>query len=105
VRTPAPPPGQAAQWQELALELRRQEGSEWPVLRDSLAVNQTRAFAHKLFMLGQAAQCGPLVTYAATLTTFADAYAISQMDLHLAAFPRLVDFIESSVSQAQLQPL
>ena len=36
-------------------------------LRDSLAVNATRAFAHKLFFLGQAAQCAPLATYAATV--------------------------------------
>ena len=104
-RTPSPSPSQAAQWEELALELRRQEASEWPTLRDSLAVNQTRAFAHKLFMLGQAAQCGPLLTYAATLTTFADAYAISQMERHLAAFPKLVEFIETSSAQAELQPV
>ncbi len=100
---PLPSPGQAAQWQELALELRRQEASEWTTLRDSLAVNQTRAFAHQLFMLGQAAQCGPLITYAATLTTFADTYAIGQMERHLVAFPKLVEFIESSLTQVQLQ--
>ena len=93
---PIPSPDQAAQWQELALELRRQEAAEWPTLRDSLAVNETRAFAHKLFTLGQAAQCGPLTTYAATLTTFADAYAIGQMERHLAAFPKLVESIEAS---------
>jgi CheY-like chemotaxis protein/anti-sigma regulatory factor (Ser/Thr protein kinase) len=104
-RVPAPTPGQATQWHDLALELRRQETSEWPTLRDSLAVNQTRAFAHKLFMLGQAAQCGPLMTYAATLTTFADAYAISQMERHLATFPKLVEFIETSSAQAELQPV
>jgi len=104
-RIPFPSPGQATQWHDLALELRRQEASEWPTLRDSLAVNQTRAFAHKLFMLGQAAQCGPLVTYAATLSTFADAYAIGQMERHLAAFPKLVEFIETSSAQAELQPV
>ena len=98
---PVPSPDQAAQWQELALELRRQEATEWPTLRDSLAVNETRAFAHKLFLLGQAAQCGPLATYAATLTTFADAYAIGQMERHLAAFPKLVESIETSSAQAR----
>ena len=56
-------------------------------------------------MLGQAAQCSPLVTYAATLTTFADAYAIGQMERHLAAFPKLVEFIETSLAQAELQPV
>ena len=102
---PVPSPDQAAQWRELALELRLLETTEWPTLRDSLAVNKTRAFAHSLFTLGQAAQCGPLTTYAATLTTFADSYAIGQMEGHLAAFRKLIEFIETSSAQAQLQPL
>ncbi len=76
---PAPLPEHAAQWGELALELRRQESSQWPALRDSLAINETQAFAHKLFTLGQAAHCPALTTYSATLTTFANAYAIGQM--------------------------
>ena len=104
-RISSPSSDQAAQWQELALKLRRQEATEWPTLRDSLAVNETRAFAHKLFLLGQAAQCGPLATYAATLTTFADAYAISQMERHLAAFPKLVESIETSSAQPELKPV
>ena len=102
---PIPTPDQAAQWQELALELRRQEANEWPRLRDSLAVNGTRAFAHRLFTLGQAAQCDPLVTYAAALTASADAYAIGQMEGHLAAFPKLVESIEAAVAPAQLEPV
>jgi CheY-like chemotaxis protein len=100
---PIPTPDQAAQWQGLALELRRQEAAEWPKLRDSLAVNATRTFAHSLFTLGQAAQCAPLTTYAAALTTYADAYAIGQMEGQLAAFPRLVESIETASAQAQLQ--
>ena len=102
---PIPSPDQAAEWQELALELRRREAAEWPRLRDSLAVNETRAFAHNLFTLGQAAHCAPLTTYAAALTTFADAYAIGQMEGHLAAFPKLVESIEASLARAQLQPV
>jgi signal transduction histidine kinase/DNA-binding response OmpR family regulator len=102
---PIPRPDQAAQWQELALELRRQEANEWPSLRDSLAVNGTRTFAHRLFALGQAAQCDPLVTYAAALTACADAYAIGQMEEHLAAFPKLVESIEAALAPAQLEPV
>jgi signal transduction histidine kinase/DNA-binding response OmpR family regulator len=97
-----PSDDKAAQWQDLVLELRRQQATDWPLLRDSLAVNETRAFAHNLFTLGQAAHCAPLVTFAATLTTFADAYAIGQMEQHLAAFPKLVEWIETS--SAQIQP-
>jgi signal transduction histidine kinase/DNA-binding response OmpR family regulator len=96
-------PAQAAQWRELALEMRRQQATVWPRLRDSLAVNETRAFAHQLFLLSETAQCGPLATYAATLTTFADSYAIGQMEHHLAAFPRLVESIETSSTQAEPQ--
>jgi CheY-like chemotaxis protein len=96
-------PGQAAQWQKLALELHRKEATQWPTLRDTLAVNETRAFAHNLFTLGQAAQYAPLTTYAAALATFADAYAIGQMERHLAAFPKLVESIEAALAQAQPQ--
>jgi hypothetical protein len=84
--------------------LRRQEAGEWPVLRACLAVNETRRFAHKLLTLARAAQCGPLETYAATLATFADAYAVGQMEHHLAAFPELIDFLERSSAQAALKP-
>ncbi|HEY5481481.1 MAG TPA: ATP-binding protein [Verrucomicrobiae bacterium] len=104
-RIPLPSPDQAAQWQKLAFELRRREAAEWPALRDSLAVNETRAFAHNLFTLGQAAYCAPLATYAAALTTYADAYAISQMERHLAAFPKLVESIETAAARAELQPV
>jgi len=102
---PIPPPDTAARWQELALELRRQEATEWLSLRDSLAVNETRAFAHNLLLLGQAAHCGPLTTYAAALAMFADVYATGQMERHLAAFPKLVAAIETSAAEAQPQPV
>jgi len=97
-------PEQAAQWQELALELHRQETAQWPSLRDTLAVNETRAFAHKLFTLGQAADCAPLTTYAATLARFADAYAIGQMERQLGAFPGLITLIETTLAQPELKP-
>ena len=98
-------PAQAAQWRELALELRRQQATIWTTLCDSLAVNETRAFAHQLFLLSGTAQCGPLATYAATLTTFADSYSIGRMEQHLAAFPKLVESIETSSAQAEPQPV
>jgi hypothetical protein len=61
-------------------------------------MNGTRAFARKLLDLAQAAQCNPLATYAAMLITFADGYAIGQMERHLAAFPKLIETIERSSS-------
>jgi hypothetical protein len=77
-------------------------------LRDTLAVNETRSFAHNLFTLGQGALCPTLTTYAAALATFADAYAISQMELHLGLFPELVGLIETSSGRpiiAELRPV
>jgi PAS domain S-box-containing protein len=95
---PRPSPELAARWRELTLKLRHQEADEWPNLRDSLAINGTRTFARKLLDLAQAAQCNPLANYAAALTTFADGYAIGQMQSHLAVFPKLIEAIERSSS-------
>jgi len=86
------------------LELHRQETAQWPSLRDTLAVNETRAFAHKLFTLGRAADCAPLTTYAATLARFADAYAIGQMERQLGAFAGLITLIETTLAQPELKP-
>jgi signal transduction histidine kinase/DNA-binding response OmpR family regulator len=104
-RIPAMSAAQAGQWRELVLELRRQLATVWPTLHASLAVNETRAFAHQLFLLSGTAQCGPLATYAATLTTFADSYSIGRMEQHLAAFPKLVESIETSSAKAEPQPV
>jgi len=91
-----PSPEEAAQWRKLAVELRRLEADAWPALRDSLAVNGTRAFAAKLRDAAQAAQCGALADYAATLSVFAEGYAISQMESQLAAFPSVIEAIEKA---------
>jgi predicted RNase H-like nuclease len=102
---PKPSPERAAQWRGLTLELRHQEADEWPSLRDSLAINGTRAFARRLFDLAQAAQCSPLATYAATLTTFAEGYAVGQMESHLAAFPKLIQSLETLSAEHELAPV
>ena len=96
---PTPSPERAAEWQALLLELRRLLNTEWPALRDSLAINQTRAFARKLEELGDAAQCDPLITYAAKLARLSDAYAVKGLERHLAEFPKLVGLIEVSSAQ------
>jgi CheY-like chemotaxis protein len=96
--SPAPLPEYAAEWRALWVELSGLEAAAWPGLRASLAINETRAFAHKLFLLGHAAHCDPVTQYAATLTTFADAYAVGDMERHLAQFPKLVKSIQNSVA-------
>jgi hypothetical protein len=98
----APPPEHAAEWQALALSLRHRLETEWPALRDSLAINETRAFAQNLRDLGREAQCDPLIAYAATLARLSEAYAVKALELHLAAFPKLVESIEASTAQPVL---
>ena len=94
-------PERAAEWRALAVELGGLEVAEWPALCASLAINETRAFAHKLFLLGLAAHCDLVTNYAATLTTLADAYAVGELERHLAQFPKLVESIENSLVQSE----
>jgi signal transduction histidine kinase/ActR/RegA family two-component response regulator len=96
---PVPSPERAAEWQALALRLRHLLDTEWPALNDSLAINETRAFARKLHELGHSAQCDPLIAYAATLTRLSDAYAVKALERHFAEFPKLVESIEVSIAQ------
>ncbi len=96
---PLPSLGQADDWRALAIELRRLLNSEWSSLHRTPAVNKARVFAHKLFTLGHKAECGPLTNYAAALVTFADAYAIGDLERQLALFPELLLSIEASSVQ------
>ena len=86
-------PEHAAEWRALSVQLSGLEAGEWPGLCASLAFNETRAFAHKLFLLGHAAHCDEVINYAATLTKFADAYAVGEMERQLDRFPTLVESI------------
>ena len=42
------PARKAADWEALVAELRALQDSSWAGLRDSIAINETRAFARKL---------------------------------------------------------
>jgi CheY-like chemotaxis protein len=87
------PPSPEA-WPGLAAKLRILEAQEWPGLRDSVAVNETRAFAHKLDALARAIHCEPLMTYAEALAHYADTYAVDALEKHLQQFPALVERVE-----------
>jgi len=67
---------------------------EWPELRESLAIKDTRAFAQKLESLAQAAQCNPLTDYAGTLANHAETFAVRDLEKLLAEFPALIQAIE-----------
>ena len=99
---PAPPPEQAAEWHAMALELRGLLETDWPVLRDSLAINETRAFAQKLHTLGDTAHCDALVTYAARLARLCETYSVKSLERSLAEFPKLIESIELSAGQPAL---
>jgi CheY-like chemotaxis protein len=79
---------------ELSRELRRLLDEEWPALRDSLAINETRAFAARLRNLCERWPCGPLDTYAQGLARHAENYAVVELEKHLFEFPTLVERLE-----------
>jgi CheY-like chemotaxis protein/anti-sigma regulatory factor (Ser/Thr protein kinase) len=83
-------------WKTLVPELRTMQATEWPALRDSLAISATQAFARKLYQLGQARGCGPLTTYAGKLGADAESYSIRELRAHLLEFPTLIQSIEQN---------
>jgi CheY-like chemotaxis protein len=83
---------------ELIAELRRLERDEWPAIRDSLAVNETKAFAGALDDMGQRWDCQPLLVYAQTLLRHAENYSIVEMEKHVREFNNLVQRLEQSSS-------
>jgi signal transduction histidine kinase/DNA-binding NarL/FixJ family response regulator len=79
---------------ELHTELQRLKTEEWPVVRDSLAINESRLLAQKLHSLGKRWNCPPLMFYARTLTSHAENYEIVELERHLHEFDRLVERLE-----------
>ena len=79
---------------DLARELRRLLDDEWPALRDSLAINESRAFAGRLRNLCERWPCGPLDTYARVLARHAENYAVVDLEKYLFEFPALVERLE-----------
>ncbi len=81
-------------WHMVANQLRTMENNEWPGVRDSLAINETREFAHKLEKLARESGCKPLLSYADALAHYAETYAVDDLEKHLRAFPALIERIE-----------
>ncbi len=63
--------------------------TQWPMLRDSLAINETLAFARKLRELGCTMQSNALIRYADRLAADAETYAVGDLERSLAEFPAL----------------
>jgi CheY-like chemotaxis protein len=84
------------EWRELAAELRHLAQQEWPAVRESLAINETRAFAQRLEQLGRQGHCEPVVAYARSLNSHAEACAVDALEKQLQEFPPLVEKVELS---------
>ena len=89
-------PPSPAQWRELAAELRHLAQEQWPAVRDSLAINETLAFAQRLEQLGRQGNCEPVLAYARSLSSLAEAYAVDALEKQLQAFPPLVEQLQRS---------
>jgi signal transduction histidine kinase/CheY-like chemotaxis protein len=104
----APPNGSAASDQtvdgadappvpkELISQLRALLVEPWPAIRDSVAVNESKAFAVGLEGLGQRWRCAPLEEYAQKLLRDAENYAVTDLEKHLGEFSALVEQLDGA---------
>jgi DNA-binding NarL/FixJ family response regulator len=74
----------------LAAELRRLSAEEWPAIRDSLAIDETKAFCGKLKALAERWPCPALADYAQSLTDCAEVYDVVELEEQLTRFPDIV---------------
>ena len=88
----APTPG------ELIAQLRLLLSERWPAIRDSVAINESKAFAEKLQDLAQQWNCRALSAYGQTILTDAQNYAVADLEMHLREFSSLVDQLDRSCS-------
>ena len=82
IPAPAPP--------ELRAELNRLIAEEWPVIRDNLAINETKVFAGKLEALAKRWPCPALGDYAQALARRADGYEVVELEEQVNHFPDFV---------------
>jgi hypothetical protein len=71
---------------EVLVEVQRLMDAEWPSVRDSVAINESKAFASKLDVLGRRWSCEPLISYARTLRSHAESYAVVDLENTLMDF-------------------
>ncbi len=109
---PATPPGRTvpactdqtrALWEEAAVELRRIEAADFRVVSESLAINESRAFAGRIEALGHRFECEPLVTYGEAVRHFADAYAVVELERQLKQFPSLIATVQACVDARRME--
>jgi signal transduction histidine kinase/CheY-like chemotaxis protein len=79
---------------QLLAELHRLRVEEWPGVRDSLAVNEAKAFAARLRALSQNWSCPVLSTYAMAVGRAAEHYSVVDLETHLSEFSMLIERLE-----------
>jgi signal transduction histidine kinase/DNA-binding response OmpR family regulator len=82
----------------LVQELRRLSAEEWPAIRDTLAINETKAFARKLEGLGERWNCPALISYAQAVAHRADNLEVVELEQQLREFPTLLERLSSSAA-------
>jgi len=93
-----PPEELTPRRQTLLTALRRLEVDPWPTLRESLAVNEVRAFAAELRQLATAAECPSVLAYAENLHQLAETYAVGELEQRLGEFPKIVESVAESLA-------
>lgn len=83
---------------ELVAHLRHLLEQEWPSVRNSGAIKETREFASRLENAARKWSCEPLRQYAITLAQYADNYLVVNLEKLLDEFPALVSQFEEKVT-------
>ncbi len=94
---PTPPDGPVAA--ELAAELRRIKDKQWPAVRDSAAINESKALAEQLDALARQWDSQPLMLYARNLARHADNYSVVELENQLQEFGPLVDRLTAAARE------
>ena len=76
---------------ELVDVLHKMVREDWPPVRDSLAINESKQFAAKLEALANQWLCPPLLAYAQNLNQHAESYAVVELERDLRGFAGLVE--------------
>ncbi len=81
---------------ELVSRLRQLLVESWPAIRDSVAINESKAFGSELKDLGQRWECPILVNYAQKLLLDAENYAVTDLEKHLGEFTLVVEQLDQN---------
>ncbi len=80
----------AERWLQLVEVLHKLETTRWPAVRDSGAINETKAFARELEALGRSSVCPILVTYGEQMHRAAEDYSVVQLENRLNEYPQVI---------------